>query len=379
MRRWFTCGVVVAVTALGVATSADAATSGPQMAAWLSQQRAANGIPPVADDAKLDQGCADHARYMADNGELVHSENPANPGYTTEGDESMHYGGDYSEVIAPWDWWSATKNNWDAMPKHLDILFDPTAEQVGYGTATSSDGTVYACGRVLPYERSFASPTFFAYTGDRGRTDVPTGYQVDGESGESPQEAVGLPYSQETGFQLLLFAEGFNALPNVDDLVVSNASLTASSSGAPVQILVDDVQKDPGMWEKAVIIPEPNLRPHTRYKLAVTWKDTSSGASYRQAVAFTTGAATVTGCYQWGCTARSFPSCLVPKLTGKTRGAARSALEKAHCALGKVRRTGHSRSQVVRSQSPVAGSLYLSGTRVSVRESRRRRSQKKHA
>jgi len=60
-------------------------------------------------------------------------------------------------------------------------------------------------------------------------------------------------------------------------------------------------------------------------------------------------------------------SCHVPKLKGKTLAAARRALKKAHCALGKVHKPHHAHGRlVVRRQSPSAGKVRRAGTRVAV-------------
>jgi hypothetical protein len=56
--------------------------------------------------------------------------------------------------------------------------------------------------------------------------------------------------------------------------------------------------------------------------------------------------------------------CVVPNLKGKTLGAAKSALTKAHCALGK---TQGKHSGKVKSQTPKAGSKHSAGSKVSIK------------
>lgn len=68
--------------------------------------------------------------------------------------------------------------------------------------------------------------------------------------------------------------------------------------------------------------------------------------------------------------------CVVPKLKGKTPAAAKRALKKAHCALGKVRRPRHASKRkklVVTSQSRRPGTRLRAGTKVSVKLGPRRR------
>jgi hypothetical protein len=59
-------------------------------------------------------------------------------------------------------------------------------------------------------------------------------------------------------------------------------------------------------------------------------------------------------------------TCLVPRLKGKTLKQARSALSRAHCALGKVKRPKQRRRLVVSRQSRRPGSKLPPGTKVSI-------------
>ena len=64
--------------------------------------------------------------------------------------------------------------------------------------------------------------------------------------------------------------------------------------------------------------------------------------------------------------------CVVPRLKGKTVKAARKALRKANCKLGKVTRRGRGRPGRVRAFSPKAGSVRRAGATVRVRVNRAR-------
>ncbi len=65
--------------------------------------------------------------------------------------------------------------------------------------------------------------------------------------------------------------------------------------------------------------------------------------------------------------------CLVPNVEGKTLAAAKSAIMKAHCALGKVSlaRSKHIKKGHVISQSPSAGRSLRSGSKVTLKVSKR--------
>jgi beta-lactam-binding protein with PASTA domain len=57
--------------------------------------------------------------------------------------------------------------------------------------------------------------------------------------------------------------------------------------------------------------------------------------------------------------------CRVPKLAGKSLRAARKALKRAHCRLGRVKKPKHSSGKlVVKSSSPRSGTVHLGGTKV---------------
>jgi serine/threonine-protein kinase len=62
------------------------------------------------------------------------------------------------------------------------------------------------------------------------------------------------------------------------------------------------------------------------------------------------------------------PRCVVPRLKGKKLAAAKKALRKAHCAVGKVtkRRAGVRLRGKVLSSKPRAGSKRPAGTRVAL-------------
>ncbi len=62
------------------------------------------------------------------------------------------------------------------------------------------------------------------------------------------------------------------------------------------------------------------------------------------------------------------PSCVVPKLKGKSPSQARTALTAAHCALGKLRKPkGAKGTLVVRSSTPGAGTKLAAGAKVGVK------------
>jgi hypothetical protein len=62
------------------------------------------------------------------------------------------------------------------------------------------------------------------------------------------------------------------------------------------------------------------------------------------------------------------PKCIVPKLAGKTLAQAKTALSKAHCALGKITKPKKAKGAlVVKSTSPAAGKVLAANTKVSLK------------
>jgi hypothetical protein len=62
------------------------------------------------------------------------------------------------------------------------------------------------------------------------------------------------------------------------------------------------------------------------------------------------------------------PSCVVPRLKGDSLAAARSALGRAHCKLGKVfKPRGHHKRLVVIDQGAKSGKTLANGAAVAVR------------
>jgi hypothetical protein len=106
----------------------------------------------------------------------------------------------------------------------------------------------------------------------------------------------------------------------------------------------------------SVSAPVSGLAPSTKYVVTLL-AASPAGQGSGSPVQFTTP--------------RAGPACIVPRLKGKTLASARTALTKAHCALGTVRRPRLKKGQklgklVVGSQSPSPGATRTSGTKIAV-------------
>jgi hypothetical protein len=275
------CLAVVAAALVGAAP-AGAATSG-EAVGFLNQQRAANGIPAdVQLDSYLTTGCANHNRYMEQNG-FAHGEEMGKPGYTTEGADYNNIG----EVLAQGGaGFTATTNPWDLAPLHQTILFNPRVSKAGY-----DEHNAFACMR-LGFDFSSpgpSTPTFYAYTGNLGRTDVPRSITIRGEGPYAPQQAVGIPQGVATGPNILFFTRAFGNTNH------AASSLMTGPDGPVETKMVDSTTPPPsGQTYKPFstggdLIPVHPLDPFTTYNVAVTWVDDDDGQQMQQTLSFKTG------------------------------------------------------------------------------------------
>jgi hypothetical protein len=273
---------LLAALALALAGAAPAAaTNADEAVQFLNQQRAANSIPGnITVDDYLNKGCKNHNNYMEQNG-LQHGEDPGKPGYTAEGDDYNNIGEVLTQGIVGW---TASTNPWDGAPLHQTILFDPKISTAGY----DEDGQ-FACMRLHSEFVQRPTPTFYAYTGNTGRTDVPTRVTVNGEGPYAPQQAVGIDQGVPTGPQILFFTDQFGAANHA-----TSFSLKGPGGGDVEAKLVDSTtQPPPGQSYKPFysggdLIPVHPLDPFTTYDVSVTWHDDNTGVETPQTLSFKT-------------------------------------------------------------------------------------------
>jgi hypothetical protein len=263
-RRAVLAGLsVLAVLTLSAAPAL--AASAEEALAFVNQQRAANGIPPVPlDQSLLRPECSLENHHIAS-----------------------------PDVAA----WSATTSPWDYAPLHQSILYDPNATAAAYGefgefksnnpTFPSSVGQ-WACMwftwnwevRNAPVE-----PAFYAFVGDRGPSSVPA-QEVAGEWPGTPAQMVGLPQGATTGPNLLVYALHMGGGSHI-----VAASLT-SAAGTPVEVrsVDSDTSYQGQYWMtgwRGVVIPVSPLQWSTSYTATVAWANTN-GYVATQTFSFTT-------------------------------------------------------------------------------------------
>jgi hypothetical protein len=252
---------------------------------FYNSERTANGLPSVNQiNAPEQVGCANHLNYMSLNGGgLEHGETPGNPGFTPEGNYENGAGG--SEVLAQVQW-SSSSDPWEMAPIHAFLMFDPTVISTGY-----ADNADFACQRMWSsaYEQgapSAAPLTFYAWTFMHGRSEVP--YEENAaESPYTPQQLIGIPATQTTGPNLMVYSAGGLGTPQ-------SVTLTAAHGfSVPVGLVSVNSSSSVGQgseWFRggAIIIPNSPLSPSSTYTAEVTWSD--QGQTQIQTFTFTTAA-----------------------------------------------------------------------------------------
>src|SRR5436190_15110459 len=189
--------LVVALAVAGAAFAGSGAAPGTILAA-LNSQRTANGIPGrVKENPSWSQKCARHIAYMGTTGTLTHSEDPASPAYSVDG----NWAGENSVLAEGSSWPSG--NPFANAPIHLIQLMSPELRQVG---VEASSG--FVCVTTWPGYGSPArkSPTVFSVPGN-GARGVPYAQTPD-ELPFVPGDAVGLVRGTRTGFNMMVYAEG---------------------------------------------------------------------------------------------------------------------------------------------------------------------------
>jgi hypothetical protein len=275
MRTTLLSLVVVALAAAGAATAGSGATSGTILAA-LNSQRIANGIPGrVKENPGWSEKCARHIAYMGSTGTLGHSEDPASPAYSADG----NWAGENSVLAAGTTW--PTGNPFANAPLHLIQLMSPELRQVG---VEASSG--FVCVTTWPgYGSSrWKKPTVFSVPGN-GATGVPYVQTAD-ELPLVPGDVVGLPRGTRTGFNIMVYAEGVR-----DPWHLRITAATVTGPHGPVALrTVDRTNPTVGPYlpsGSGFIIPVAPLEPGATYQASVSF----GGGEARRTWHFTTATA----------------------------------------------------------------------------------------
>jgi hypothetical protein len=247
-------------------------------------ERAALGIGPLTEDARINDGCNKHNAYQQQNGTSGHDEDPNKPGYTPEGRDAgalgiLSSGPDDGE-------WSETTNPWSAAPLHLAELLSPTHGNTGYA---STHGRTCMSWAGSPGVGDPNAPTFFSWPAN-GSSGHFTAEHITNELPTGPARAVGLPSDDVvTGPAILMFStlrfasRGPLWIPcNSEDPAEFTAAMTGPASAVDARSRCID----PG---QGLVLPVQPLQPRTTYTVQATWKHSYSDQTAAQTLTFTTG------------------------------------------------------------------------------------------
>ncbi len=251
-----------AVVLLPGKAGADSGVDGAQAIAFLNQQRAANGIPPVTTT---------NENYAA--------------AWCPDEDHGPS-GGETWRDWSPFVDWTADSSPWTNAPLHQISMYDPRMDTAGDANV---DGQ--ACmGLGGDANQPTSGVTFYAFVWEGGHSNVPPSETVPGEGPFAPQQLVGIPDGQATGPQPLLFPEGMGPAPHA----VSWSLTDASGTPVPNVKFADSTTAAAAGYSSyflsqgGVMIP-PVLATDTTYRGTVVWEPSGGGATTTQTFSFTTG------------------------------------------------------------------------------------------
>jgi len=102
---------------------------------WLGRvngYRARAGVPPVTEDATLNNNCWQHAQYMAENDHITHNQNPSLPYASPEGQICAQRGNAWMGWGSGWQPRDAI-DGWMGSVEHRLWLLYPTTPTFGFG------------------------------------------------------------------------------------------------------------------------------------------------------------------------------------------------------------------------------------------------------
>lgn len=158
---------------LGIATSAAAQDAASVLLPRINNLRAAKGLPAYAPHPSLTAAANNHARWMADSGEIFHYQQDGsgprtravNAGFPSNWISENIYRG--ASALTAWDFWLNS-------PVHYAGIVSPNYDKIGIGSASGARGNTY----VLVFGNSTGRlPERGANTGDGGERAIAGGQQ----------------------------------------------------------------------------------------------------------------------------------------------------------------------------------------------------------
>ncbi len=249
--------------------------SPPAWLSYLNSYRAMAKLPAVYQDPALSNGDWLHARYIVKNDILQHSEDPANPWYSKEGDDAAHnsnLAGSYDvNATDPW-----AIDTWMQAPFHAVGILDPHLFLVGYGSYREADG-LFQMGAALDVLRGRARvPSTVTFPIEWPGSGAVVGLTI--HWGEQPDPLSSCPgYSIPSGLPIILQIGPGNQIPHVtshsfktgstqlDHCVFDETSYVNSDSASQ-----STVRSIFNARDAIILIPRSPLKAGTAYTVSIT-------------------------------------------------------------------------------------------------------------
>lgn len=266
---------LVMVGARPTATPSPTPSPDQQQIAYLNGYRSQVGLPALVQNSAWSTAAAHHSRYMVQNNQITHVEDPTNPWYTADGAVAGRDGDVFaSSALNPA--WSVPIDNWLTGPFHALWILYPDVSQIGYGTdAETSPGWIQMAATLqLTNGGSLGPPNGVVYPIEwPGNGSTVSFTQYDG--GESPDPLTACPgYTAPSGLPLIVQFTGS---------VAHVTSSTVSGDAGPVAACAYDqttyTNPDPSLQATArailaqgnavVVIPSQPLAPGGHYTVTI--------------------------------------------------------------------------------------------------------------
>ncbi len=269
----------------------------PEWQQYINYHRALAKLPPVTENDVWSRGGELHSKYMVKNNVIGHSESPAKPFYTAEGNEAARNGNVYLSysTAGPGNHKDAI-NGWMTGPFHMLAIIDPQLRVSGFGEYSEQVDRFHRYGATLDVLRGQGDVppgvTFPVYYPENGREIPNLAYT----GGEFPNPLATCPgYREPTGPPIALQLGSGKVTPDV-----KRTSFSSGGQELP-HCWFDETTypTNPGkgglnMRDAVVIMPRSPLTPDQQYSVTIEangetyeWSFTAGGGSH----ADSTGAA----------------------------------------------------------------------------------------
>lgn len=228
---------------------------------YVNYFRTLAGVPTVTFSPTLDSNCWYHARYMAENEQIGHTEDSGNPWYSAAGLTCAQSGNAWLGGRFFQPYWQPRHSieGWMASTGHRLWLLYPTTPTFGYGFYTASDN---AAGAALDVLSTFNSAADTAYA------HWPVRYPAAGQTG--------IP---ATTYPITLNWRYFGPTPTL------TASTITTTGG---QVIAHTANTSLPAGHKGIELrPTSALPANTTFTVTIT--GTYSGAPFTYTWQFTTG------------------------------------------------------------------------------------------